>query len=269
MLMKLLKHEFRATGRVMVPLFAAMLVVSALSNLAVRYLDFADNWFFKTLSVIIIVLFTVGILSLCVVSVVLSVNRFRQSVLGDEGYLTLTLPVSIHSVVWSKIITSAVWFLLSGIVAIASVYILVFDVEIVKSTAEVISQLFHYFVREPSVEKVNWLLIILEAFADLMIGLCIAALAFYAALSVGHGFARHKMILSVVAFFAISIILSTVSSVVMNFLDEVNFLRFTNGMSRVGVMHTTFLLSALYLLIEGAVYYVITVFNLKRRLDLE
>lgn len=269
MLGKLLKHEFRATGRVMLPLFGAVLITSALSNLAVRYLDFADNWFFQTLSVIIIVLFAVGVFSLGIVSVVLSVNRFRQSVLGDEGYLTLTLPASIHSVVWSKIIVSAVWLLLCGAVIIGSVYLLAFDIELLHDTADFIAYAFRYFIHEANLETVNYVLIFIEFFVDMCLSLCTVAMAFYAALSVGHGFAQHKMLISVAAFFAISIILSTASSVVMNFIDSRDIFEFLNDVPTKYFPHLISLGGFIYIFVQGAVYYIITVWNLKHRLNLE
>lgn len=269
MLSKLLKHEFRATGRVMLPLFAAVLAISALSNLAVRYLDFSDNWFFQTLSVVIIVLFVVGIISLGIVAVVLSVNRFRQSVLGDEGYLTLTLPVSIHSVVWSKIIVSAVWFILCGLVIFASVYILTLDVVLIHNTVSFMSDLFKFLFGNFNVDKASLILISIEAFIDICLASCIAALTFYAALSTGHGFASHKMLISVIAFFVFAIIMNVLTTAGINIIDHSNLTHYTHDMDMIGAGHTTFIGLFIYLIIEGAIYYAITVYNLKHRLNLE
>ena len=56
-----------------------------------------------------------------VMSLVVMIQRFYKNVLGDEGYLTLTLPVNVHEILWSKLIVSFVWFLATGLIAIASV----------------------------------------------------------------------------------------------------------------------------------------------------
>ena len=44
------------------------------------------------------------------------IQRFYKNLLRDEGYLMLTLPASVHQQVWSKLIVSSVWFIITGVV---------------------------------------------------------------------------------------------------------------------------------------------------------
>ena len=61
MLRKLLKHEFRATGRIMLPLFGILLLVSVGANFSSRGMLNSDSSLLRTLGTIFIMLFIVGI----------------------------------------------------------------------------------------------------------------------------------------------------------------------------------------------------------------
>ena len=67
---------------------------------------------------------------LTLMSIVLMVNRFRTNLMGDEGYVTFTLPVSSHQIVWSKIIVSTVWFIATGIVEALALLVCFFDLDV-------------------------------------------------------------------------------------------------------------------------------------------
>ena len=110
MLRKLLKHEFRATGRIMLPLFGILLLVSVGANFSSRGMLNSDSSLLRTLGTIFIMLFIVGIFAVGIISFVLMINRFYKNLLQDEGYVMMTLPVCVHQQIWSKLIVSTVWF---------------------------------------------------------------------------------------------------------------------------------------------------------------
>ena len=93
MLRKLLKHEFRATGRIMLPLFGILLLVSVGANFSSRGMLNSDSSLLRTLGTIFIMLFIVGIFAVGIISFVLMINRFYKNLLQDEGYVMMTLPV--------------------------------------------------------------------------------------------------------------------------------------------------------------------------------
>jgi cytochrome c biogenesis protein CcdA len=86
MLGKLLKHEFRATGRIMGPLYLVLLLLAAGANPSVRVLESSASGWLQVLSGLILVAFGIAVAGVCVMSVVLMVNRFRSNLLSDEGY---------------------------------------------------------------------------------------------------------------------------------------------------------------------------------------
>ena len=125
MLGKLMKHEFRATGRIMLPLLGAELLLSVLAGLSVRGLDRLENMGFLGVTYILTLsVFFLGLFALAVVAFVLMIQRFYRNLLRDEGYLAMTLPVSVDEQIWSKLLVSFVWFLAVGVLSVVTMLIL-------------------------------------------------------------------------------------------------------------------------------------------------
>lgn len=99
MLRKLLKYEFRATARVMLPLYLVVIVLALLTRGAslwtqqVTFYGLGEG-LLGVLAALIAVGFILALLATFVVAVVLAVVRFRNNLLTDEGYVMFTLPVS-------------------------------------------------------------------------------------------------------------------------------------------------------------------------------
>ena len=113
MLGKLLKYELKATSRVFVPLYIAILVVSIVNGLSLNLEIFNIQ---GLATIILMCLF----ISLFVITIVVTIQRFNKNLLKDEGYLMFTLPVSSKYLVLSKYLTSLIWTFLSFIVALLS-----------------------------------------------------------------------------------------------------------------------------------------------------
>ena len=96
MLGKLIKHELRGSGRTMLPFILVSLFLSVMAGLSMRAMEHQQDYsWFNILFGIVIFLFVAGLMAVCIMSVVVVINRFRQNLLGDEGYLMFTLPVSV------------------------------------------------------------------------------------------------------------------------------------------------------------------------------
>ena len=132
MLRKLLKHEFRATGRIMLPVIGILLATSVAANLSMRYLLDNDAWFLSMLGILLLTAFGFAIGGVFIVSFILMIQRFYKNLLQDEGYVMLTLPVSIHQHIWSKLIVSSVWFIVTALAVILACCITAFDLTVVK-----------------------------------------------------------------------------------------------------------------------------------------
>ena len=202
MLGKLIKHEFRATGRLMAPLFGALLLLAVFSRVANQILQQVPNptRVLYIVSVLLAIVYVLAGLGVMVFSTVLMIKRFHQNFLTDEGYLMFTLPVSVHSLLWSKLLTAALFFLFTFAAELLALAIVIWQ-------GGVSTELYNNFIsglRElGSYYTGNGIAIALEAFAMLFVSLLVTCLLFYAPMSIGYSFANHKGLLSVVFYFVI------------------------------------------------------------------
>ena len=274
MLGKLLKHEFRATGRTLLPVIGAVLALCVLANISIRILNVTDSTFVTILFGLIVSFFVLSIFVAAVMTTVVMVMRFYRNLLRDEGYLMHTLPVSVHELVWSKLIASFVWFLVTGLV----IWLVILLTVLIQTGTD----LGEFFAGFPSWAEIReamaragirsgdiWA-IGLEVLAAGILGGLTACLHFYAAMSMGHMFAKDKILLSVVFFVAISFLFSILNTgygslVAVGGITDGDFETFTQGIRVV----QSFVLRILGLqAIQAAVLYAATVLSLKKGLNL-
>lgn len=248
---KLLKHEFRATGRVALPLLGGMLVLAVMSHLALYSGVFGRGMVGSA----IMILYFMSFFAVGVGVVVMTVLRFRGSVLGDEGYLTMTLPVSLHAILASKVLTAVAWYALSLAAIALSVMIAGMGVDDWSMLPDILSGL-RGFLRENAGG-------VALALADMLAMAVQATLLFYAAMSIGHSFNRHKGLLSVVSFFVLNGALRALSLRVIYLLEG------QRELSSAFLIQRTLAPALGVILLCAAVLYAVTWWCLRRRLNLE
>ena len=193
MLSKLIKHEFRATSRIMWPVFLGMLALTALMRISLPLLNGGVTpWFLQMLCVLLVIGFMVGLGALGLAPLVLSAVRWRDHVLKDEGYLTLTLPVSVHELLASKLIVSAVWYAAAFLVGVLSLLIAASDWASLRYVPENFVDFFKAFTQMDASLRGHALLILLELLGNFVMTISAASLVVYAAFSIGYSFNKHK-----------------------------------------------------------------------------
>lgn len=272
MLTKLIKHELQATGRIMLPLFLLLLVTAVGGNLSSRVLLDADNVLLNALGFIFMLAFALAIVAVCLMACALMVYRFYKSLLQDEGYVMMTLPVSVHQHVISKLLVSMLWFVLSFIVVAAACIILAYHVGIVKEIAGVAYAAVHELFE--SGYTLDAVVFIIELLLLVFFGSAFACLHFYLALSAGHSFSSRKLLWSVVSYFAIQLALNLLTALVlfglgnMSFVDILDTNVFT-GMDSIKLGQTVVFIYIAVSALKTALFYFPTVYFLRRRLNLE
>ena len=275
MLGKLLKHEFRATGRLMLPALGAVLVLAVLANFSIRFIQVTDSTFLTILFGLVIGAFGIGMIAATVMTLVLMILRFYRNLLRDEGYLMHTLPVSVHELVWSKLIVSLVWFAVTGLVICLAVILTALI-----QTGTDLGELFagfpswaeiRDFLREAGLSGGDlWLMGGEMLLAGILSGL-VTCLHFYAAMSLGHIFSKDKVLMSILFFVGLSIVFSifqtgaslTVSAQMENLIEGIDTAR--QGMRLFQGLFARGLVSEL---IQAVVLYLITTFGLQKKLNL-
>ena len=126
MLKQLLKYEFKATKRLYFGLYLALALLSVVLGVTFRQEHaLAHSTSFQNLEVILMIVYVSVILAIAVLCFVNTIQRFYQNLLGREGYLMHTLPVNENQLILSKLLTSMVWVLCSGLVGIVCITVMV------------------------------------------------------------------------------------------------------------------------------------------------
>ena len=213
MLGKLLKYELKATSRVFIPLYIAILVVSIVNGLSLN-LEILNIQGLAT--IVLMCLF----ISLFVITIVVTIQRFNKNLLKDEGYLMFTLPVSSKYLVLSKYLTSLIWTFLSFIVALLS-FTIIFTIATYGDFN------YSYFINEFNLLFSNMLnLNILGQFLKIILLMIISYTIFifnvYLALSVGQLpiFNRFRNVSSFIGFLVINLLISYAQNIVSLFVND-------------------------------------------------
>lgn len=277
MLGKLIKHELRGSGRTMLPFILVSLFLSVMAGLSMRAMEHQQDYsWFSILFGIVIFLFVAGLMAVCIMSVVVVINRFRQNLLGDEGYLMFTLPVSVDAHIWAKLIVSAIWFLATALTCMLAVMLMLLcninNFEIDWSEVGYVMGELGRMMREFGILHIVGYC--LELLAMFFVGACVSCLTFYCAMAIGYSFSNRKVLLSILAFFGIDILFSILQSSLIMLLNAIPGVeRFLENLdlSRVnaaGSVHIVLLCWVLYLAIHAAVLYIPTRLLLKKKLNL-
>ena len=275
MLSKLLKHEFRATGRTMLPVYAAVVVLAVLANFSIRVIDRSVHTLLTIFCGLIIAAFVVGIIAAGIMTVVMMIKRFYTNYLKDEGYLMHTLPVSVHELVWSKMIVSVVWF--------AATFLVICLVILLTALIQTGTSLAQFFAGFPSWAEIKaalaeagirsgdlWVIGLEMLLAVVVAGLY-TCLHFYAAMSLGHMFAKDKILLSIVFFVGISFVLSMATTGYgAGRFYSLEGMDVTLDTAQEAIRFAKAMLAEMLLIeaIQTAVLYVATVMGLKKGLNL-
>ena len=98
---KLVKHEFRATGRFALPLCGAMLALALLAGTVLRFWNSLQNGWQGMAGNAIVILYGMSLFAVAVGIFVILMQRYKQNFFGDEGE---------HALLLSKLLTAVCWY---------------------------------------------------------------------------------------------------------------------------------------------------------------
>ncbi|CYV29558.1 ABC transporter permease [Streptococcus suis] len=220
MFKKLLKYEFQSVGKWYVGIYAGALVLSAILGFWLQALNLRTQAGSTEPGGAEMVLFgtsfmTFGILiaALGLSTFFMVINRFRKNVYGRQGYLTMTLSVSSHHIILSKLLASLVWYLLAGITIILSIGI-VLAVLMLGSEEFVIPEL------QTLIQQIDWSVVFAHLFYSL-IESTMGILLIYFSISVGQLFKDHRLLFAILTYIGISIVVGVFGTLVFtNYLEN-------------------------------------------------
>ena len=264
MLRRLLKYEIKATARLFLPLYLVLLVFAGINRIfsIIHFESFNGSAFGGITAGISMTVYITLMVGTFVMTLVVLIQRFYKNLLGDEGYLMFTLPVQSWKHILNKLISSMIWVISSGIVALLSIIILIpmnmFMKALFIQIRFIWIQLINHF-------GVGIYLIGLETILISILLLASEILMIYAAIALGHLFNKHKLLAS----FGMYIVLGTISRLFLSAyvlsMDHFKNYDFTTFLE----IQTLLFIVFTYVAIITAGYFILTKYILKKKLNLE
>ncbi len=269
MVKKLIKHEFMALSRMLVPMYIILLGISLVTRIIA---------FFETDTVIYDIIFgmAVTVLSIALVvslvyTTVSCIIRFYRNLFSKEGYLTFTLPVSVNAHILTKLFAAVVAYIASLAV--------VFIAFCIATSGELLVELFKaagYLLGEAGeILGANLGLYIAETALMLFVSLCAGMLLFYACMCIGQLAKRSRVLLALGVYFGyyyLTQIIVTLGIVFMTvFQDSELFKNIAEwiALNPEATGHIALLAPTVFYAIMGGIYYLIAHTIMKKKLNLE
>jgi len=134
---KIIKYEFKHSARILLPLYGVLLILGLITGLSVNLdynkvlesgngnfvfnLSTQDHEAYRSLITFFLILTLIALTTaVLVVTIVTLVRRFKQSMLGEEAYLNLSLPATMGEQLWGRFIMDFGWMIMSLVVIILS-----------------------------------------------------------------------------------------------------------------------------------------------------
>ena len=200
MFWNLVRYEFKNVNKWYLALYGAVLALSALIGVQASSLKSIDTPDQQMIMLVFLALVFGGlIITLSISTLILIIRRFKGSVYDRQGYLTLTLPVSEHQIILSKLLGAFIWSLASTLVFILSIYIILVLTGANFLDIFSLEYLFKFYMDS------FWLSVISFILSTVAGILCI-----YLAISIGQLFNEYRTALAVLAYIVIQTILGFV-----------------------------------------------------------
>lgn len=271
MLRKLMKYEFKATKRIMLPAIIVLFLISIFNGVFFGVIEphiSKNNIFVNLFGGVGMTAYVLGIIGIFIISGLLALFRFYKSDLSNEGYLTHTLPVTISKEILSKIIIGTFWIVVTGIVVMFSIFVILMvsgalnitDIDWT-SFKEVINAIF---TEEGGLAFIAIIYLIII----IILGCSSKILNVYASMAIGFSAKKNKILCSFGAYMVLSLILTVITTVAGMVLSN-PLKAMMSTLSNAAAFHLLFIGVILYILILNAAYFFITKYMMENRLNLE
>ena len=264
MLTKLIKHEFKATGRIIVFLFAVLAILTPATSLYLKFstssLFGEDNIIVDTLTFVSVLAYTCAMIAAIAATFFVLLNRFYKSCITTESYLTHTLPVKTSSLIISKTLVATVWQLLSIIMVLLSGLIFT-KILAGWSFSDLHLDKFFTIMEKANITPLTIILFILLILTSLIT----FYLKFYASFAIGHLINGHPFLGFFIAYIAIYIILNIISSILVgtialwDFAADFDFGKYVN-LAFIGLI--------LFNVVQSVVFFFTTTSIFKNKLNI-
>lgn len=271
MLKKLLKHEWAASWKIPTILIGILLVISIFAGATFASPVWESEMEgLAALLVLVWMLYYFAVIGVSIGVVLYLAIRFYKSMYTDEGYLTHTLPVTSHQLLWSKMIPIAAWNVLATIgifisVAIFGCMAIAFRQPDGMGVFETISFIAKEMTAEFGVENITTF--ILSMLAIGIAGICSGTMMVVGSVTIGQLVGKHKILGSIGAYFGINTVMQFISTACMiPFMFNAAYEETDNVFS---VMMPMYFVMSIVFVILSVVLYFISELIIRKKLNLD
>lgn len=223
MLGKLMKYDLRSGIRTFSLIWIGLAALAAINGLTLRIAFDGDiqselaNFIITVLPMVLLVALYVA---MGIFMLVFIINRFYKGLLGDEGYLMFTLPVSVSEHIGSKLLTSMIFQIGSFAVAVLSGGLLfaVLAPPNFSDVAQAFQEAGRYLRVNPLPAGTGW--VVAEFIVYTLIAAAVSILQIYTAISIGHLGKKNRGWFALLAYVGISIAFSIIMNGCMSLLQS-------------------------------------------------
>lgn len=263
MLGKLLKYEVKATARLFLPLYLAVLLFAGINKLfnPFKIIQTSKNLNLQSiLGTLSIIVYFALIVAIIVMTLLIMIQRFYKNLLGDEGYLMFTLPVKSWEHIVSKLLVSMLWTILSFITVVFSIFILIGIKNVFENLPELFNVVKDYIG--------NWGIFLTLLYA--LVAVAGNIITIYCAIALGHLYTKHKILASFGAYIGLYFISQIVLSIFVFSFANTIFYPLSKSIVPTHSQISTLIISFIgVFMVLAAAYFTLTNIILKKRLNLE
>ena len=269
MLRKLIKYEFKATARLLLPINGAMIVFALINRLFMELNFFnTSNPAISSIAVGMAILYVMVIVAAFVITMIVIIQRFYKNLLTDEGYLMFTLPVKPRSHITSKGIVAFVWYVVSFIICALSIFVLIVDHNVMSGLSQFFTvELPQAFQRAGG----DLTAILAELLALFLLSFVSGILMIYCCIALGSLFHNHKILGAFGMYLAINFVMQIIGTVgILVVFAASNDSALWNFADSIRMVSAVFLpLCIAYYVVFSVIFYCVTNFIFKKKLNLE
>ena len=265
MLGKLMKYEWKATWKLLLPMNAFIVLMSILVFITVQMSFFdSDNDLVMMTGTVIVLTYIFSMFVIAIGTIIYLVYRFYTSVYGDEGYLLHTLPMDKHHIIIAKAVTSAAWVVINSIVIIFSVLFVFSSAD--TEFMELIEEAFDFYVDFlNNYDAITGFGIVMTLIASLF-SVFARILKIFACASLGQLASNHKLLASFGFYYGIYVVQQLFE---MIFLAILGLIYEAVGYKSVSIFSTSWEITLISNLIYCALFYFLTWYMMDKKLNLD
>ena len=268
---KLLKYDFRSMWKQFAFIWPAALALALVNHFTLFGLN-STSTVGETTAGMAMLVYVAILMAMFIITMIFVIQRFFKGLLGDEGYLMHTLPVRPWQLISSKLLSAVAATLLSIVVAVFSI-LLIAPVQWVPELGTLFRGLGYLFTHW-NIHATHGVFFLLELLLLICVGMAQGYLQLYLAMAVGHLFSRNRVAMSVAAYIGIHVVVSVLLSFTSNVFGDMLYNFFDNlfwGKHDYPwqAVHMSLWISILVVAVGSAVYFLLTEYILRNKLNLE